>query len=85
MTHKDRTTLDYLKPGTEARIRSRADFDFNDRDHDHQLTLREFLQFMADLDPEMTEEEGRIGFDEIDTNHDGLINLNEFRAWWGEA
>ncbi len=84
MTHKDRTTLDYIKPGAEERIRSRADFDFNDRDHDHQLKLNEFLQFMADLDPEMTQEECRIGFDEIDTNHDGMISLAEFRAWLGE-
>ena len=84
MTHKDRTTLDYLKPGAEERIRSRADFDFNDRDGDHQLTLSEFLQFMVNLDPEMTVEESRIGFDEIDTNHDGVITLDEFRAWWRE-
>jgi calmodulin len=84
MTHKDRTTLDYLKPGAEERIRSRADFDFNDRDGDHRLTLSEFLQFMANLDPEMTAEESRIGFDEIDTNHDGVITLEEFRAWWRE-
>lgn len=84
MTHKDRTTLDYLKPGAEERIRSRADFDFNDRDGDHQLTLDEFRQFMANLDPEMTAEESRIGFDEIDTNHDGVITLDEFRAWWRE-
>ena len=85
MTHKDRTTLDYLKPGAEERIRSRADFDFNDRDGDHQLTLSEFLQFMANLDSEMSAEESRIGFEEIDTNHDGVITLEEFRAWWRES
>ncbi|HEY6643025.1 EF-hand domain-containing protein [Povalibacter sp.] len=81
MTHKDRTTLDYLKPGAEERIRSRADFDFNDRDRDHQLTPEEFIRFMADLDPEMSKEECLIGFHEIDTNEDGVITLDEFRAW----
>ena len=84
MTHKDRTTLDYIKPGAEDRIRSRSDFDFNDRDGDHKLTLAEFIAFMADLDPEMSAEECRIGFVEIDINHDGVITLDEFRAWWGE-
>ena len=82
MTHKDRTTRDYIKPGTEDRIRSRADFDFNDRSGNHQIALPEFILFMADLDPDRSAEECRIGFKEIDINHDGVITLDEFRAWW---
>jgi hypothetical protein len=32
----------------------------------------------------MTEAEIRVGFDDIDTNDDGLIDFGEFVAWWTE-
>jgi Ca2+-binding EF-hand superfamily protein len=82
---KDRTTRDYIRPGTEERGRQREDFRFNDSDGNDQLTLDEFMRFMAELDPEMSEEECRIGFEEIDTDHDGAISFDEFRAWWSET
>jgi len=82
---KDRTTRDYIRPGTEERGRQREDFKFNDSDGNDQLTLDEFMRFMAELDPEMSEEELRIGFEEIDTDGDGAISFDEFRAWWSES
>jgi Ca2+-binding EF-hand superfamily protein len=82
MAGKDRTTRDYIRPGTEEKGRLREDFRFNDPDGNNQLTLSEFMRFMAELDPEMSEEECRIGFDEIDTDRDGTISFDEFRAWW---
>lgn len=79
---RDRTTLDYVRPGSEERGRLREDFDFNDANKDGNITLGEFIRFMKTLDPEITTEEATIGFDEIDTNRDGGIAFDEFVAWW---
>ena len=81
---RDRTTLDYVRPGAEERGRLREDFDFNDLNHDGRLTFGEFLRFMRNTDEDITAEECQIGFDEIDTNGDGVIDFGEFMAWWTE-
>ena len=78
---RDRTTLDYVKPGAEERARLREDFDFNDLNHDGHLTLGEFIRFMRNVDEDMTAEECQVGFDAIDTDHDGVIDFEEFVAW----
>jgi Ca2+-binding EF-hand superfamily protein len=85
MSKKDRTVRDYIKPGSEERGRLREDFRFNDADGNEQLSLSEFMRFMTELDPEMSEEECRIGFEEIDADHDGMISFDEFRAWWTQV
>lgn len=85
MATKDRTTLDYIRPGAEQRGRLREDFDFNDVNRDGRLTLGEFIRFMESVDENMTAEECQIGFDEIDANRDGAIDFNEFLAWWSES
>ena len=56
---RDRTTLDYVKPGAEERARLREDFDYNDLNHDGRLTLGEFIRFMRNVDEDMTAEECR--------------------------
>ena len=33
---------------------------------------------------EISEREAHIGFQDIDTNDDGLIDFEEFVAWWTE-
>ncbi len=83
MSHhdRDRTTLDYVKPGTEERGRLREDFDANDVNHDGRLTLGEFIRFMQTLDENITTEECQIGFDEIDADRNGTITFEEFFAW----
>lgn len=78
---RDRTTLDYVKPGAEERGRLREDFDFNDLNHDGRLTLGEFIRLMRSVDEDLTAEQCQIGFDEIDTNRDGVIEFEEFVAW----
>jgi Ca2+-binding EF-hand superfamily protein len=78
---RDRTTLDYVRPGAEERARLREDFDANDLNHDGLLTLGEFIRFMQSVDENMTTEECEIGFDAIDTNRDGAIEFEEFEAW----
>jgi Ca2+-binding EF-hand superfamily protein len=82
---KDRTIRDYIHPGTEEERKLRETFRFNDTDGSGQLTQSEFMAFMRDFDSGLSEEECRIGFDEIDTDHDGVITFAEFRAWWTEA
>jgi calmodulin len=82
MADRDRTTLDYVRPGSEERTRLREDFDANDSNKDGLITLGEFIRFMTSLDPDMSTEECTIGFDEIDVNRDGGIQFEEFAAWW---
>jgi Ca2+-binding EF-hand superfamily protein len=84
MRDRDRTTLDYVRPGAEQRGRLREDFDFNDLNRDGRLTLGEFIRFMRNVDEDITPEELQIGFDEIDTNRDGRIDFEEFVAWWND-
>jgi calmodulin len=79
---RDRTTLDYVRPGAEERGRLHEDFQFNDLNRDGRLTLGEFIRFMANADEELTTEDCEIGFEEIDTNRDGVIDFDEFLRWW---
>jgi Ca2+-binding EF-hand superfamily protein len=84
MADRDRTTLDYVRPGSEERTRLREDFDFNDANKDGKITFGEFVRFMQTLDPEISAEECKIGFEEIDSSRDGSIGFDEFVAWWTE-
>ncbi|HEU4529632.1 MAG TPA: EF-hand domain-containing protein [Steroidobacteraceae bacterium] len=84
MTNKDRTIRDYIHPGKEEEGKLRETFRYNDPDNTGELTREEFMRFMTDFDPEMSEEECEIGFEEIDRDRDGKITFEEFRAWWKE-
>ena len=85
MSDRDRTTLDYVQPGAEARGSLRESFDYNDLNRDGRLTLGEFLRFMEAVDENITAEEAQIGFDEIDADRNGSISFEEFHAWWTQA
>ena len=84
-TRKDRTTLDYIRPGSEERGRLRETFDFNDINKDGRLTLGEFIRFMQSTDENLTSAECEIGFEEIDSDRDGAISFDEFFEWWARA
>ena len=58
------------------------DFAFNDANKDGLIGLEEFRELLEDLEADMSERESRIGFHEIDTDHDGAIDFKEFVAWW---
>jgi calmodulin/calcium-binding protein CML/plastin-2 len=62
----------------------REAFDYNDRDRDGMIQLDEFSEMLDELEAEMSEKDVRTGFNDIDTNDDGLIDFEEFVAWWTE-
>ena len=39
---------------------------------------------LDELEADMSAAEVEIGFKDIDTNDDGLVDFQEFVAWWGE-
>ena len=76
----------HTEPPTRARIDElHKDFAYNDANKDGRINLAEFRTLLADLEADMPERDARIGFHEIDTDHDGTIDFNEFVAWWTET
>jgi calmodulin len=72
------------KPNEEQLDELREAFDYNDRDGDGRIQLDEFSAMLDELEAEMTDRDIEIGFKDIDTNDDGLIDFQEFAAWWAE-
>ena len=59
-------------------------FAYNDADGDGRLEFHEFVNMLRDLEARVSAQEARIGFSEIDTDNDGVIDLDEFIDWWQE-
>jgi calmodulin len=72
------------KPNEEELDELREAFDYNDRDGDGRIQLDEFASMLDELEAEMSESDVEIGFKDIDTNDDGLIDFTEFVGWWAE-
>jgi calmodulin len=72
------------KPTAEQLEELRETFEYNDRDEDGRIEPEEFVQMLDELGAEMSEQEAKIGFRDIDKNDDGLIDFDEFVAWWNE-
>jgi len=72
------------KPTEEQLEELQDTFDYNDRDADGKIELDEFIDMLEELDAGISESEAKIGFRDIDTNDDGLIDFDEFVAWWTE-
>jgi calmodulin len=68
--------------GDERDDELRELFAQTDRDGDQTIDVLEFRAMMRELDPEMSAQDAEIGFREIDIDHDGEIDFDEFRAWW---
>ena len=62
----------------------REAFEYNDRDGDGRIEPDEFVLMLDELEAGMSEREARTGFEEIDSNDDGLVDFREFVAWWRE-
>jgi Ca2+-binding EF-hand superfamily protein len=72
------------RPNEEELDELREAFDYNDRDNDGRIQLDEFAAMLEELEAEMSGKELEIGFKDIDTNDDGLIDFDEFVDWWIE-
>ena len=72
------------KPNEEELDELREAFDYNDRDGDGRIQLDEFSAMLDELEADMSAAEVEIGFKDIDTNDDGLVDFQEFVSWWGE-
>ena len=72
------------KPNEEELDELREAFDYNDRDGDGRIQLDEFSAMLDELEAGMSAKEIEIGFQDIDTNDDGLIDFSEFVDWWAE-
>jgi calmodulin/calcium-binding protein CML/plastin-2 len=72
------------RPNEEELDELREAFDYNDRDGDGRIQLDEFSAMLDELEAGMTDTDIEIGFKDIDTNDDGLIDFQEFVAWWSE-
>lgn len=72
------------QPNEEELDELREAFDYNDRDNDGRIQLAEFAAMLDELEADMSSNEIEIGFKDIDTNDDGLIDFAEFVDWWTE-
>jgi len=72
------------KPTDDALAELREAFEYNDRDGDGRIEPEEFVTMLDELEANMSAKEAKIGFQDIDTNDDGLIDFEEFVAWWAE-
>ena len=72
------------KPNEQELDELREAFDYNDRDGDGRIQVDEFSAMLDELEAGMTDSDIEIGFQDIDTNDDGLIDFQEFVAWWAE-
>ena len=72
------------KPSDEELDDLRETFDYNDRDGDGRIQKDEFVTMLDELDAGLSKREIEVGFQDIDTNDDQLIDFDEFVAWWTE-
>lgn len=72
------------KPSEEQLDELHEAFEYNDRDGDGRIDMAEFVDMLDELEADMSDSDARIGFQDIDTNDDGLIDFEEFIAWWSE-
>ena len=58
-------------------------FERLDEDGDRSIGFDEFSNLMRGMDHTAPASALRARFDAIDTNHDGRVSFDEFRAWCG--
>lgn len=60
-------------------------FQMFDTDHNGNIDANEFQQLAFQLGEPLTNEEVTEAIKQIDKNQDGVINFDEFYAWWSAA
>lgn len=60
-------------------------FRYNDANNDGRIVFTEFVNMLDALEAGMKPDEARVGFEEIDTDKDGSIELDEFIDWWRDS
>jgi Ca2+-binding EF-hand superfamily protein len=60
-------------------------FDLYDRDRDGSMSLPEFSQLLEKLGETLSEDEQLLAFDATDRDGDGVIDFEEFVAWWTDS
>jgi Ca2+-binding EF-hand superfamily protein len=71
-----------MKPDPAELKELSESFRYNDVNKDGLIEFAEFVEMLGQLESEVSDEEARIGFDEIDADDDGAISFDEFVAWW---
>ncbi len=66
----------------DRRMEIKENFDYFDRDGNGRIDYGEFVELMNALNAELTGEQARLGFESLDTDESGQIDLAEFQAWW---
>ncbi len=59
-------------------------FNHFDANGDGVIQRSEFAKLLEALDAELQPEEIQAGLDSLDENHNGVIDFEEFVAWWGD-
>lgn len=70
--------------GSEDLQELKETFSHFDRDGNGKIDFGEFVELMAALEAGMRSEEARVGFDAIDIDRSGVIEFDEFHAWWAD-
>ena len=52
-----------------------------DENGDRRISFGEFARLMLEMDHARSESALQASFDAIDTDHDGYLSFDEFRAW----
>lgn len=60
-------------------------FRYNDANKDGRIGFTEFVNMLDALEAGIKPDEARVGFEEIDTDNDGYIELDEFIDWWRDS
>lgn len=71
-----------MKPDPAELKELSESFRYNDANKDGLIEFAEFVEMLGQLETDASDEEARIGFDEIDSDDDGAISFDEFVAWW---
>lgn len=66
----------------EDRRELKEAFDFNDSDSSGKIDFMEFVALLDGLDAGIDAAQAQFGFEEVDTDGDGMISFDEFVEWW---